>query len=537
VRLPRFRIEKISDSILAAYHPKIPLQSTLLPQTIAALPWGSAMVLLAAMLLAAADEPLWQLPVRRATEVAPNTGRYHPLHRSESWEPTRTAVVICDLWDKHWCPGATARVGEMVPRIEELTSELRKRGALIVHCPSDTMDYYKGHPGRKLAMAAPKVEPKIPLQRWCKLDPAKEGKLPIDDSDGGCAENAPQGKAWTRQHPGITIAPGDAITESEEAYYLFRQRNIKNVLVLGVHTNMCVLGRPFGIRQLTAQGLNVVLVRDLTDTMYNPAKAPFVSHFTGTDLVVEHIERHWCTSALSSAFVRGDEFRFKDDQRKTVLVIAAEDEYKTELSLPTFALKHLGTDFRVRYLFADAKERHVLPGLEDELKRADGVLLSVRRRPLIERQLTFMKDFILSGKPVIAIRTSSHAFAPKAKEKLPAGVAQWPEFDREILGGNYTGHYPKLATAVARTAVQHEILNGVQPFTSDSWLYKAGPVTTDCTVLLTGTVGANPTEPAAWLRTRPNGGRVFYTSLGHENDFADVNFQRLLKNAVAWAMK
>ena len=53
---------------------------------------------------------------------------------------------------------------------------------------------------------------------------------------------------------------------------------------------MCVLGRPFGIRQMTDLGKNVALMRDMTDTMYNPEKRPMVDHFAGTDLVVEHVE-------------------------------------------------------------------------------------------------------------------------------------------------------------------------------------------------------------------------------------------------------
>jgi len=108
---------------------------------------------------------------------------------------------------------------------------------------------------------------------------------------------------------------GDAITDSAEAYYLMRQRGIKNLIVMGVHTNMCVLGRPFSIRQMVYQGMNVALMRDLTDTMYNPAMAPFVSHFEGTDLVVGHIERYWCPTLISGDLLDGKAFRFPGDTR------------------------------------------------------------------------------------------------------------------------------------------------------------------------------------------------------------------------------
>jgi hypothetical protein len=67
----------------------------------------------------------------------------------------------------------------------------------------------------------------------------------------------------------------------------------------GVHTNYCIVARSFGIRQMVALGRPIVLVRDLTDSLYNPKNAPFVSHERGTELVIEHIERYWCPSILS----------------------------------------------------------------------------------------------------------------------------------------------------------------------------------------------------------------------------------------------
>lgn len=237
-----------------------------------------------------------------------------PAESTVQWEPKKTALIICDMWDAHTCPNAAARVGEMAPRVNTVAKALREKGALIIHCPSDTMKFYEGTPQRKLAQSAPVVEPKVPLQRWCYLDKAKEPALPIDDSDGGCdcATTWKKGDPypWTRQHDAIEIAEGDAITESAEAYYLIRQRNIENVIICGVHLNMCVLGRPFGIRQLRSQGLNVMLLRDLTDTMYNPAKAPFVSHFEGTELMIQHVEKHWCPTITSAAILGGAPFSF-----------------------------------------------------------------------------------------------------------------------------------------------------------------------------------------------------------------------------------
>ena len=76
-------------------------------------------------------------------------------------------------------------------------------------------------------------------------------------------------------------------------------RGIGNLLIMGVHTNMCVLNRSFAIKQMVRWGKNVVLVRDLTDAMYDPAMPPYVSHDEGTRLVVEYIEKFWCPTVLS----------------------------------------------------------------------------------------------------------------------------------------------------------------------------------------------------------------------------------------------
>jgi nicotinamidase-related amidase len=268
------------------------------------------LALAGALASVAAADPL-QLPLR-----ARDRGDGRPREETRAWDPTKTALIICDMWDTHTCPAAAARVVELAPQVDAVAKALRARGGLIIHAPSGTMNFYAGTPQRRLAQAAPVVETKVPLLRTCPLDLTREAPLPIDDSDP-CDSDRTWKKGdplpWTRQHAAIAIGEGDAITDSLEAYYLLRQRGIKHVLMCGVHLNMCVLHRPFATRQLVRQGLEVVLLRDLTDTMYNPAQRPFVSHFEGTRLMVEHVERYWCPSTTSSAIVGGAPFRFKGD--------------------------------------------------------------------------------------------------------------------------------------------------------------------------------------------------------------------------------
>jgi nicotinamidase-related amidase len=261
-------------------------------------------------------EPL-PLSLRRLDETEKGSGQWRVSEKSVQWEPSATAVVICDMWDKHWCKGATQRVAEMASRMNQTVTELRKRGVLIIHCPSETMKFYEGTMGRHLAQSSPKANTRTPLKGWCMLDGVKEPPLPIDDSDGGCDDDpqCQQALPWQHEISTIEIKDGDAITDNGEAYNLMHERGITNVIVMGVHENMCILGRPFSIRQMVYQGQNVVLMRDLTDCMYNSRRKPFVDHFTGNDLVCWHIEKYWCPTATSDQIIGGKPFRFAADTK------------------------------------------------------------------------------------------------------------------------------------------------------------------------------------------------------------------------------
>lgn len=490
---------------------------------------------------AAETDSLVTLPLRRQVRLPGEAPVFRTTTEPARWDLRETAVIVCDMWDRHWCEPSTQRVGEMAPRMNDVLRSARSRGALIIHCPSDTMEYYEGTAGRQLARSAPQVKTEVPLERWRRLDPQREAALPIDDSDGGCDCDPPvtNFRAWSRQIADLEILPGDAITDSAEAYFLMRQRGIRHVLVMGVHTNMCVLGRPFSIRQLVLQGLDVALVRDLTDTMYNPAKSPFVSHFTGTDLVVEHIERYWCPSITSADLIGGQPFRFAADQRPHLVLLIGETEYRTAETLPPFAIQELGRDFRITTVIQDPATPGDLPGIE-AVNEADVVLLSLRRRPLPPAQLDVIRRYLAAGKPLVGIRTASHPFHLR-DQPPPAGLADWPTFDREILSGNYQGHFghDKPTRIEFRAgAVTHPILAGLQldPFTVQGGLYQnhrlpAGPV-----VIAEGRIeGRIEPEPVAWTWQRPDGGRTFYTSIGDPSAFQLPLFRRFLAHGVLWA--
>jgi nicotinamidase-related amidase len=223
------------------------------------------------------------------------------LNNELSLPASDVAIVICDMWDKHWSRGATERVGEMAPRMNRVVQAARARGVHIIHAPSDTLDFYAGTPARQRMVETPRVVPPEPIEH---PDPP----LPIDDSDGGSdTGEKPWFKAWSRQHPAIEIDHDrDGISDDgQEVYSFLQRRGIQQVIIMGVHTNMCVLGRSFGIKQMVRWGVSVALARDLTDTMYNPAMRPYVGHDEGTGLVVSYIEKFWCPSVSSEDLVGG----------------------------------------------------------------------------------------------------------------------------------------------------------------------------------------------------------------------------------------
>jgi len=238
------------------------------------------------------------IDLRARVEPFKGTGDWREVHLQQRLPTEKTAVIICDMWDKHWCRGATERVNGLAKQMAPFLEAARKRGIQIIHAPSETMAFYQEAPQRKRMLAIAKVDPPVPLNL---ADPP----LPIDDKNGGCDTQDQFYRAWTREHPALRIDSSDVISDNgSEIYSFLRERGINTLLVMGVHANMCILNRTFAIKRMTALGIRCILVRDLTDAMYNPDDAPQVSHSAGTQLVIEHIEKYWCPTTTSADLLR-----------------------------------------------------------------------------------------------------------------------------------------------------------------------------------------------------------------------------------------
>jgi type 1 glutamine amidotransferase len=228
-----------------------------------------------------------------------------------------------------------------------------------------------------------------------------------------------------------------------------------------------------------------------------------------------------------------------DSDKPHVVILIAEREYQTDQTLPKFANQHL-KGYRTTFVFADPNDRNRLLGIES-ISHADVLMVSVRRRTLPAEQLNQVRKYVADGKPVIGIRTANHAFC--LRNQVPEqGRAEWKSWDRDVFGGNYTNHYGnKLETTYqlsenAPTALVTGLTAG-KTFTAGGSLYKVSPLADGAQVVLTGAVAGNPAEPMAWTFTRADGGKSFYTSLGHVDDFAGAVLPQLLKNVVDWSLK
>jgi nicotinamidase-related amidase/type 1 glutamine amidotransferase len=479
----------------------------------------------------------------------------------QEWVPGETAIIICDMWNQHWCRGATERVTEMAPLMNRVVTIAREKGVLIVHAPSDCLDYYESHPARKLGKKYDSKAARALISDK-RLDTEADGVWPIDQSDGGCdcSPECAQGSPWTRQIDAIEIYEGDAISDSgAEIAGLFVKKGIKNVILMGVHTNMCVIGRSFGLRNMVRLGYNVALMRDLTDTMYDSKQWPHVSHFTGNSLIAEYIETFVCPTLVSCDFTGEKQFRFKDDKRPVVAFVTAEGEYHTNQRFPEFAHDSLmKRDIQCEYAIGrpvmEGEGRHNIENLQI-LQDADLAVIAVRRRALEPGKMSLLRDYCASGKPVLGIRVASHAFDAKqnvpreggalmaAKEQASEFLEQWPEFDIEVIGGNYQGHYGHLQQGTRVTVTPgmegHPILKGVgaDGFTSPGWLYKNRPLRSEIIqVLLAGSIPGESPEPVMWVNHRSQG-KVVYTSLGHWDDWEIVDFNTLIMNSIKYLLK
>lgn len=246
-------------------------------------------------------------------------------------------------------------------------------------------------------------------------------------------------------------------------------------------------------------------------------------------------------------------------KKYNVVFVTGDDEYRSEITMPMIAevLPRKAKQFNCTVLYSvdpetgqrNPKYKQNIEGLE-ALKAADLAVFFLRFRALPNDQLKLILDYVNSGKPIIGLRTSTHALRyPKGHkhEKLNE------DFGREVFGQKWIVHHGHKSTTdvlVIPEMAGHPILRGIyatkSPIHCSSWLYHVTPLVGDCKPLLTGkSINSNKvdkqdqyplTQPVAWIKTY-KGTRVFFTTLGHPKDFEDASVRRLLLNAIYWALE
>jgi hypothetical protein len=259
---------------------------------------------------------------------------------------------------------------------------------------------------------------------------------------------------------------------------------------------------------------------------------------------------------------------------KHIVLVSGDEEYRSEEALPQLAkilARHHG--FKCTVLFAiDSKDGTInpiqtnnIPGLE-ALKTADLLVIFTRFRDLPDEQMKHIVDYVESGRPIIGLRTATHAFNPKGDNRYAKYGWRSKEWDggfgRQVLGETWIrhhGNHGKQSTRgmIAKGAENHPIVRGIKD--GDIWgptdVYGVRlPLPGDSQPLVLGQVLAGmsssdppvagkqnePMLPVAWVKTftpkQGNTGRVFTTTMGASQDLLSEGLRRLLVNACYWAL-
>jgi len=175
----------------------------------------------------------------------------------------KTAIIIVDAWDKHWCKSFTHTLNNMCPKINTFKEFYKKKGCLIIHCPSDCINFYNKNKLKHHNIK--EIENNLFKKRPLQPDPY---------TYGCCCDNPCQNKnkrVWKRQHSSIKIDDDDYIIDDnkQNLYNIIKTYNIENLIYTGFALNMCILGRNIGIKTTSKWDINIYISKKHTDIFYN----------------------------------------------------------------------------------------------------------------------------------------------------------------------------------------------------------------------------------------------------------------------------
>lgn len=260
---------------------------------------------------------------------------------------------------------------------------------------------------------------------------------------------------------------------------------------------------------------------------------------------------------------------------KHIVLVSGDEEYRSEEALPQLGkilAKHLG--FKCTVLFAiDPKTGTINPNIKDNipgletLKSADLMVIFTRMRNLPDEQMKHIDDYVNSGKPIVGMRTATHAFEnPKSKTYAKYHFnanGEWKSgFGKEILGETWVNHHGAHGSQATRGIIsegakEHPILRGIKDgdVFGPTDVYTVNlPLSGGAKPLILGQVVKgmkfddpplegpknDPMMPVAWTKTYKSAsgieGRVFTTTMGASQDLVYEGTRRLIVNACLWTL-
>jgi type 1 glutamine amidotransferase len=260
-------------------------------------------------------------------------------------------------------------------------------------------------------------------------------------------------------------------------------------------------------------------------------------------------------------------------QGKHIVLVSGDEEYRSEEAMPMLGkLLSVRHGFKCTVLFSvnpddgtiDPVNQKNVPGLEN-LQSADLMIIATRFRELPDEQMKYVDEYVNAGKPVIGLRTATHAFKyEKGNEsrfkKYHFGSTEWPGgFGQQVLGETWVSHHGHHKVESTRGVVNdaqksNPILNGVKDVWGPTDVYTVKNLPESATILLFGQVlegmepdskplagpKNDPMMPLAWTKTftgtsgKP--ARIFCTTMGASVDLACEDLRRLIVNAAYWAV-
>jgi hypothetical protein len=258
---------------------------------------------------------------------------------------------------------------------------------------------------------------------------------------------------------------------------------------------------------------------------------------------------------------------------KHVVLMAGDEEYRSEEALPMLGkvlATHHGFDCTVLFSVdpatgeIDPKNQTNIPGIE-KLASADLLILATRFRELPDDKMKYFDDYVNSGKPILGLRTATHAFNYRRNKNSPYAKydfqnAEWPGgFGQQVLGDTWISHHGQHKVESCRGIINddhkdHPILRGVSDVWGPTDVYGIKNLTDDANVLLWGQVlvGMNPTDkpvegpknnpmmPLMWTRlycgSSGKTSRIICTTMGAATDLECDDLRRAIVNGVYWGL-